>query len=80
MADEFSFRIDRPLGLVRITMSGFNTQADIRAFVVGPYLARTQIQRALANRVSKCFTDPVAAEAWLLAGDDEIAPLRRAAG
>lgn len=48
------------------------------AFVVGPYLARTQVLRALASRAGRCFTDPAAAEAWLLAGDEEIAPLRRA--
>ena len=50
------------------------------AFVVAPYLARTQVLRALTNRAGKCFTDPVAAEEWLLAEDQEIAPLRRAAG
>jgi hypothetical protein len=134
MPAKFSFQIDRPRGLVRITMAGFYTQENIRAFVaarreahealgcapnshltlndirgmtaqphstvdafgemlaapeyrsrrlafvVGPYLARTQVLRALANRACKCFTDPVAAEEWLLAGDEEIAPLRRAAG
>jgi hypothetical protein len=46
------------------------------AFVVGPNLARTQVLRALANRAGKCFTDPAAAEAWLLAGDEDIALLR----
>lgn len=46
------------------------------AFVVGPNLARTQVLRALANRAGRCFTDPAAAEAWLLAGDDESLPLR----
>ena len=46
------------------------------AFVVGPNLARTQVLRALANRAGRCFTDPAEAEAWLLAGDSEQAPLR----
>ena len=41
------------------------------AFVVGPALARAQLFRALAGREARCFSDPVAAEAWLL---DEIAP------
>jgi hypothetical protein len=50
------------------------------AFVVGPTLARSQVIRALATREARCFTDPVAAEAWLFAGDEDSTPLRRAAG
>jgi hypothetical protein len=49
------------------------------AFVVGPYLARTQVLRALASRAGKCFTDPEAAEAWLLADETDAVP-HRAAG
>jgi hypothetical protein len=130
MAGTFSFRIDRSRDLVRITMAGFYTLEDIRAFlearkqahaalgcapnahltlndirgmtgqpnttvdafaemlaapeyrsrrlafVVGPNLARTQVLRALANRAGRCFTDPVAAEAWLLTEGEDMAPLR----
>jgi hypothetical protein len=36
------------------------------AFVVGPTLVRSQLVRALAGRDSRCFADPVEAEAWLL--------------
>lgn len=49
------------------------------AFVVGPYLARTQVLRALASRAGRCFTDPEAAEAWLLAEDADAAPRRAVA-
>jgi hypothetical protein len=50
------------------------------AFVVGPTLARSQVLRALAAREARCFTDPVAAEAWLFAAEEDAAPPRRAAG
>ena len=130
MAGTFSFRIDRSRDLVRITMAGFYTLEDIRAFlearkkahaalgcapnahltlndirgmtgqpnttvdafaemlaapeyrsrrlafVVGPNLARTQVLRALANRAGRCFTDPEAAEAWLLSEGSEPVALR----
>ena len=49
------------------------------AFIVGPNWARTQVLRALADRAGKCFTDPAAAEAWLLAEDD-CETSRRATG
>lgn len=47
------------------------------AFVVAPTLVRAQLMRALANRDAsrtRCFTDPVEAEAWLLdeLGDFEV--------
>ncbi|MBX3565699.1 MAG: STAS/SEC14 domain-containing protein [Sphingomonas sp.] len=35
------------------------------AFVIGPTLARTQLQRALDARNARCFEDVWAAEAWL---------------
>jgi len=131
MDAKFSFQIDRPRGLVRITMAGFFKRADIDAFVearrrahealglprhahltlndirgmtgqmqstvdafyellaapqyrsrrlafiVRTTLARSQVLRALASRNARCFTDPAAAEAWLLTEDMEAAPLRR---
>ena len=46
------------------------------AFVVGPSLARNQLMRAAANRDVRCFSDPVAAEAWLLEAADVERPLR----
>lgn len=53
------------------------------ALVVGPTLLQGQVRRALAGREGdgavRCFTDPVAAETWLLAADREKAPPRRAA-
>lgn len=36
------------------------------AFVLGPTLARSQVIRAIAARDARCFTDPIAAEEWLL--------------
>ena len=45
------------------------------AFVAERTLARSQLMRALENRDARCFDDPVAAEAWLLADD---IPQRRA--
>lgn len=41
------------------------------AFVVSPTLARSQLIRALAGRASRFFCDVAAAEAWLLAEDEE---------
>ena len=49
------------------------------AFIVAPNWARTQVLRALADRDAKCFTDPEAAEAWLLA-EDSCETSRRATG
>ncbi len=40
------------------------------AFVVASTLARTQLQRAIGSRYAQCFTDPDAAERWVLTGDD----------
>jgi len=48
------------------------------AFVVGPTLARSQLMRALAGRASRCFGDPIEAEAWLLAQDEEAQAADRA--
>jgi hypothetical protein len=42
------------------------------AFVVAPTLVRSQLTRALAGRDSRCFADPVEAEAWLLEGDEAV--------
>lgn len=50
------------------------------AFVAGPTLARGQVMRALAGREARCFEDHAAAEAWLIDGDLEVAPLRRTGG
>jgi len=41
------------------------------AFVVSSTLARSQLGRALGGRDARCFEDPAAAEAWLLAGKAE---------
>jgi hypothetical protein len=41
------------------------------AFVVASSLARMQLMRAIGSRTAQCFTDPVEAEAWLLADDTE---------
>jgi hypothetical protein len=134
MNADFSFDIDQPQGLVRITMAGMFTLADVRAFaearreahaalgwpknahltlndvremkiqpqdtvcafykmladpdyrsrrlafVTAPTLVRGQLVRALAGRDdARCFDDPAAAEAWLLA-EDADAPALRAAG
>ena len=38
--------------------------------MVSETLARSQLMRALAGRSSRCFTDPAAAEAWLLRDED----------
>lgn len=43
MSAEFSFRVDRRRGLVRIRMAGFFTRADIRAFLA----AREKAHEAL---------------------------------
>lgn len=50
------------------------------AFVVGPSLARGQLLRAFAGRDARCFETVGEAEAWLLYGDEEQTPLRRAFG
>ena len=50
------------------------------AFIVGNTLARAQAIRAIESRDARWFTDPEAAEAWLLAEDLGEALLRRAAG
>jgi len=50
------------------------------AFVVANTLARSQALRAIESREARWFTDPAAAEAWLLADEADEAPLRRAAG
>lgn len=50
------------------------------AFVVANTLARSQALRAIESRDARWFTDSVLAEAWLFAGDQAEAPLRRAAG
>ncbi len=49
------------------------------AFLVGPTLLQGQVRRALAGREgeARCFTDPVAAEAWLLAAERDEAPPQR---
>lgn len=44
------------------------------AFVVSPTLARSQAFRAIASRRVKWFSDPAAAETWLLMEDDGSAP------
>lgn len=41
------------------------------AFIVGSTLARMQLQRAIGSRDARCFTDPRAAERWVLTGDAE---------
>ncbi|OYX39464.1 MULTISPECIES: hypothetical protein [unclassified Sphingomonas] len=41
------------------------------AFVVASSLARMQLMRAIGSRTAQCFTDPVEAEEWLLAEDDQ---------
>ena len=48
------------------------------AFVVGPTLARSQVIRAIADRDARCFTDPVAAEQWLLDPDHSETSMRLA--
>jgi hypothetical protein len=40
------------------------------AFVVAPTLVRGQLIRVLAGRESRCFADPVEAEAWLFEEDE----------
>ena len=48
------------------------------AFVTGPTLARTQLQRALAGRTdTRCFGEVAPAERWLLEDVPAIEPLRR---
>lgn len=49
------------------------------AFIVPPTLARNQLSRAIGGRDCRCFQDPRAAEAWLLA-EEEAPASRRAAG
>lgn len=50
------------------------------ALVSGHTLARGQAIRALDSRAARWFTDPIQAEAWLLADEADEAPQRRAAG
>lgn len=131
MDGHFSFRVDSARSLVRITMSGLFTRADVAAFVAArreahaelrcapnehltlndlrgmkiqpqeivaafrevladpryrsrklafvtePTLARAQLLRALGSRGVHCFDSVEAAEAWLLAEEAEMEPLRR---
>jgi hypothetical protein len=44
------------------------------AFVVSSALARSQAFRALASRRARWFTDPAAAETWILTEGDGSAP------
>jgi hypothetical protein len=51
------------------------------AFVVGPTLARVQVQRACYGRAARCFDDVASAEAWLFEAEEDAPPLpRRAVG
>ena len=46
------------------------TQARRLAFLVGPSLTRSQLQRAIGGRDAQCFTDEREARRWLL--DDSV--------